>query len=270
VSETQVTEGSVAEGSVATIAADTGGQTEGQSVAASQTTESGNGNGTGASGESFFDYETIKGKPELEAAYKDMQRAFGRGSEANKLGANKIAQHDQFMANPIDTMRSIAQQNGYQLVQGQPEAGADGEPATFNSWDDVMQEAERRVMANLQPMVGELQNIKRQTVESSLDNAYPDWRTYEEPMMQLLEKYPRLVDDHDMLYRMAVPQEVITSRATKAALRKIQGHTDSGNVQGQSTTTQQPTKSKGKMTFDQAVDFARGEVSKQGLRRPID
>ena len=119
---------------------ETAGESTGQSETLTQTT----GNGTGEGGESFYDYESIRGKPELEAQYKEMQRAFGKKSEAFKAGADKIAQYDQFIQNPLDSMRQLAQQRGYQLVQGQPQ-DKDGTPKTYENWDDVMTEAKRQV-----------------------------------------------------------------------------------------------------------------------------
>jgi len=263
VAETEVTEGGQAE-PTGTVASSANGQTAGQSAAPDQTT----GNGTVQGGESFFDYESIKGKPELEAAYKEMQRAFSQKTEAISKGKDKIAQYDQFMQSPVETMRQIAQQYGYQMVQGQPQ-NDDGQPKTFESWDDVMSEAKRQVMEELKPMVGELQEMKKQNVEQALNSSYPDWRTYEDSMMENLRKYPNLVNDHDMLYRMSVPPDVLEARATKKALQKVQGTSESGTVQGQSTTTQQPGKSPGVKTFNDAVNFARQEVKRQGLAPPV-
>ena len=245
----------------------TDGQSAGQSAATVQTTV----NGTGTGGESFFDYELIKGKPELEAAYKEMQGAFSRKTQAMSSGRDKITQYDQFMQNPVDTMRQLAQQYGYQMVQGDVKAD-DGQPKTFNNWEEVFEyadkRAEDRLMAKMQPMIGELQNVKKQNVEQSLDNAHPDWRTYEDSMMENLRAHPTLVNNPDFLYRMSVPAEVLEARANKRALAKIQGATESGTIQGQSATTKQATKAPGKMTFDQAVSYARQEVNRRGIAAP--
>ena len=245
------------------VSTETTGESVGESVASVRTT----GNGTEQIGESFFDYESIKGKPELEAAYKEMQRSFGEKNEAFKAGADKIKQYDQFMLDQVGSMRQLAQQNGYQLVQGQPQ-GDDGNPKSFENWDQVMEEAERRVMDKMQPMFGEMQNMKKQNVEQALDNSFPDWRTYEDSMMENLQAHPTLVNDHKKLYQMSVPAEVLEARATKAALAKIQGTTESGLVQSQSTTTQQPTKSPKIKTFDDAVKFAQQDLARRGIKRP--
>ena len=241
---------------------ETGGESTGQSEATSQTTASGTGDG----GESFFDYESVKGTPN-EAAYKEMQRAFSKKTEVLKAGADKIRQYDQYVANPVESIKAFAAQNGYQLVQGQPK-DQNGESQKFENWDDVMGEAERRVMDKLQPMLGEMQNMKKQSVEQSLDTNHPDWRTYEDGMMANLQAHPSLVSDPDMLYRMSVPEEVLAARANKAALDKIQGTTESGKVQGQSTTTQKTNKTPKIESFDDAVKFARQELSRQGIAPP--
>jgi len=255
VAETQETSGE-------SVAAETTGESSGQSVAPVETTVT----GTEQSGESFFDYESVKGTA-LEPAYKNMQSSYSRKSDELKKGLDKITQHDQFMANPVDTMRPLAQQYGYQMVQGQLQ-DQNGKSKTFENWDQVMDEAERRVMEKMQPMFGEMQNMKKQSVEQALDSLHPDWRTYEDTMLENLQAHPTLVSNPDMLYRLSVPNAVLEAQANKRALAKIQDTTESGKVQGQSTTTQQAKKTPKKMTFDQAADFARQEVKRLGHSRP--
>lgn len=266
--ETGVTGGESAAEPTGTTVTETSGQTEGQSAAPDQTAST----GTNQSGESFFDYESIKGKPELEAAYKEMQRAFSRKTEEMSKAREKIAQYDQFMANPEASMRQLAQQYGYQMIQGQAQDNA-GAPKTYNNWDEVREDFKQtiraEVMEELNPLLGEVQSMKKQNVEQMLDNNYPDWRTYEDEMMGNLRSHPTLVNNPDLLYRMSIPPEVLEARANKRALMKIQGAAESGTIQGQSTTTQQTTKKPGKMTFDQAVAFARQEVKRQGLAPPV-
>lgn len=243
-----------------TTASATNGQIDGQTVATDQTTVQ----GTGQGGESFFDYESIRGKPELESAYKEMQGAFSRKTEVLAKGKDKISQYDSFIANPIDTMRQLAQQYGYQMVQGQPQ-DQDGQPKNYENWDQVMEEAERRVMAKMQPMFGEMQNMKQQNVEQALDNSFPDWRTYEDKMMENLQAHPTLVNDHKMLYHMSVPAEILEARATKAALAKIQS-TTGNTIQGQSTTTQQTTKKPVFKTISEAATWAAQQPEVKALK----
>lgn len=245
-----------------TTAIETAGQSSGQSGSPVQTAV----NGTEQDGESFFDYESIRGTPN-EAAYKEMQRAFSKKTEALKVSADKISQYDQFMQDPITQMQALARQYGYQMVQGQPET-SDGKPKSYENWDQVMEDAERRVMEKMQPMFGELKNMKMQNVEQSLDNSHPDWRIYEDAMTATLKEHPTLVGNPDLLYRMSVPETVMEARANKAALAKIQGTTASATVQGHSTTTQQPSKKPGKLSFNEAVEYAKQEVKRRGLSPP--
>jgi hypothetical protein len=243
---------------------ETTGQSAGQSETSVQTTV----NGTEQTGESFFDYESVKGKPELEAAYKEMQRAFSKKTEGIKGSADKISQYDQFMANPVETMQRLATQYGYQMVQGQAQAD-DGTPKQYNNWDEVKADFKEsiraEVMDELKPVFGELQTIKKQNVEQTLDNSHPDWRTYEDSMLKTLQAHPSLVGDPDMLYRMSVPEEVLNARATKAALAKING-TTSNTVQGQSTTTQQVTKKPKFNSINEAAAWAAQQPQVKSLK----
>lgn len=260
----EVTGGEAGAELTGTTASATNGQTDGQTVATDQTTVQ----GTGQGGESFFDYESIKGKPELEAAYKEMQGAFSRKTEALAKGKDKISQYDSFIANPIDTMRQLAQQHGYQLVQGQPQTD-DGKPRTYNSWEEVEaaadERADRRAEARMAPMLNEMQTMKQQNVRQMLDHSYPDWTLYEDSMMENLGKYPNLVNDVDMLYRVSVPAGVLAARATKTALAKIQS-TTGNTIQGQSTTTQQTTKKPVFKTISEAATWAAQQPEVKALK----
>ena len=265
--ETNVTEGAVKEPSgITETVAD--GQTAGESVTTDQITVK----GTGQGGESFFDYESIKDKPELVSIYKEMQRGLTTKSEAFKAGADKIAQYDQFIANPVATMQQLAQQYGYQMVQGTPTT-EDGKPKTYNNWADVEsaadERAEKRLNERLNPVINELQTMKKQNVEHALDNAHPDWRTYEDSMMKNLQLYPELVNDTEMLYRMSIPAEVLAARATKAALAKIQGTNESALIQGQSATTKSVNKIPQVSSFNDAVNSAHQTLAAKHITRPM-
>lgn len=260
--ETQAPEGQVEAAPQGTTAPTPDGQATGQSAAPEQTTASGP--DTGGT-ESFFDPESIKGKPELEAAYKQMQSAFTKKNQAFSEGQQKIEQYDQFMANPIETMKQIAQQYGMNVVEADPSAD---KPQQFQSWDDVMSEAKRQVMQELQPVLGEVQSMKKQNIESYFDNNHPDWRTYEDEMLGKLKEHPSLVQDPDLLYEVSIPKEIREGRAYKAALAKVQATQDSSKVQGQSSTTKQTTQPKRAESFQQAVEFARQDLAQRGLTAP--
>jgi hypothetical protein len=214
--------------------------------------------------ESFFDPASIAGKPELEAAYKQMQGSYTKRMQDIARHRPKIDAYDRFEKDPLGTMRQLATQYGFQLVQGTP----DTPQKEFNSWDDVMAEAEKRVMAKMQPVMGELKNLKKQGIEMQLDKDFPDWRTYETEMMETLQKHPTLVNDPGTLYRMSVPAELLEARATKAAMQKLKGATDSAQVSGGTTTKQTTQEPTGPLSFDQAVKVAQARLQQQGVRRP--
>lgn len=233
----------------------------GNSVSAAQTT------GTGPVAdaiESFFDPASIQGKPELEAAYKQMQGSYTKRMQDLAKQRTKIEAYDNFERDPLGTMRQLAAQFGVQIVQGAPDTQA----KEFNSWDEVMAEAEKRVMAKMQPVVGELKSLKKQSIEMQLDKDHPDWRTYEPEMMETLQKHPTLVNDPGTLYRMAVPPEVLEARATKAAMQKLKGATDNAQVSGGTTVRQTTQAPSGPLTFEQSIEAARKKLQQLGLSRP--
>lgn len=257
----QVTESAEPAG---TTAATTGAASKGQSTATAQTTSI----GTESVVESFFDPESIKGKPELEAAYKEMQRAFSKKTSDLAKGRDKIRQYDEFIRSPVDSMRKLAQQMGYQLVQGQAES-KDGKPKTYETWDEVMQDAEARVLEKLKPVIGEIQSLKKQNIESYLDNNFSDWRTYEDEMMANLEKHPTLVTNPDELYRLSVPESVHEARLMKKLQAKMKGAAEGNQIQGQSATNKQASQRPKKgLSFSEAVQFAKSALASKGITAP--
>lgn len=214
--------------------------------------------------ESFFDPNSIKGKPELESAYKQMQSAFTKRMQETAQHRTKIDAYDQFQRNPVQTMQQYAAALGYKLVQGGEEAPKDWNP---QSWDDVMAEAEKRVLRKMEPVYNEMRNLKKNSVETYLDTNYTDWRTYEDDMLKTLQTHPSLANDPDALYRLAVPSQVWESRAMKTAMEKLRKTGEAGSVQG-SNKSARPTNPtpKGPLSFDQAVEVARQRVAASGMR----
>jgi RecG-like helicase len=225
---------------------------------------------SGADEDSFFDPKSIADKPELQSAYKQMQGAFTKKTQALKAHQAKVEAYDRFIASPVDTMRQLAEQYGYKMVQAAQDKQGD-EDWNPKSWDDVMAEAENRVIKKMAPVYNELRELKKRNVEQYLDTQHPDWRTYEDDMMQKLQAHPSLVNDPDALYRLAVPEEVMQAMATKAAMAKLKTTSDHGSVSGGSRTTRSTTQEpSGPLSFDQAVEFARKKLERQGIRRPAD
>lgn len=242
------TTGNAPEGSTATVG---NGQTTG--------------NGPDAGAESFFDPSSIQDKPELLAAYKQMQASYTKRMQQYAAHKSKVEAYDKFASDPVGTVKALAAQYGLNLVPSAQDQPKDWNP---QSWDDVMKEAESRVLKKMEPVYGELRNLKKQSIESQLDSKFPDWRTYEPEMMDALNQHPSLVSDPEKLYRIAVPQDVWEAQATAKAMKKLKGATESGQLAGGTTakpTTQQPS---GPMTFEQAAELARKRVASMGLSRP--
>lgn len=217
---------------------------------------------------SFFDPASIRGKPELEAAYKQMQGAFTKRMQDFAQHRQKVDAYDRFARDPINTVSAIAQQMGFKLVQAGNEQPKDWNPST---WEDVLTEAEKRaesrVLKRMEPVYNELRDLKKQSVEGYLDSQFPDWRTYEDDMLRTLQEHPTLANQPDKLYRLSVPEDVWEARATKAAMSKIQQRQQSASMAGATSTTRPTVPEKtGPLSFDQAVEAARRKVSAMGLR----
>lgn len=94
------------------------------------------------------------------------------------------------------------------------------------TWDEVVQKAEERaaskIMAQLQPIISNVQKMQANSIENQLNSIDANWRVYEDDMRQNLQRHPTLVNDVGMLYRLSVPEEVYTSRAVQAALSKFE------------------------------------------------
>jgi hypothetical protein len=226
--------------------------------------------------ETFFDPESIKGKPELELAYKQMQGEFTRRTTELKKHEQKIKMYDAFAANPAQAIQEVAAQMGYKLTKAEAQAIANEQGKSEfapQSWEDVISkaksEAKQELLAELSPFINQVKEARQGQVEKTLDEKCPDWRVYEPKMMEMLQKHPTLVNDPEELYRVSVPPEVWTARATQAALRKLQDKVSASELSGGSTTTQPASdKPKGKMSFNESVEYAKRQLAAQGKRPP--
>lgn len=251
--ETGITDGQSGEGLQATetTGAETGGE-GGESVGGDQTTQA----GTESSPESFFDPQNIP--EELQQPYKEMQAAFTKRMQGFKDNQSKIEAYDAFQSNPQGYLQQLASQYGMNLVGGEQPAG-EKQPET---WDEVMEMAEKRVMQKLSP---QMQKLQQTQLEKTLDDISPDWRLHEDSMMKNLNAHPTLANNPEMLYRMSVPPEVLESRATQAALKKLQEKGQSAQVSGGSQTSRNQTTAKEATSFQEAVDIAKARLNSQGL-----
>ena len=269
--ETETTQGQAdnTELSETTDAATDG--SEGQSISPDRTTASGPDNG--AQGESFFDPKSIEHDPNLLAAYKGMQGTFSKKMDGIRDNQQKIDAYNAYINDPMGTVRQIAAQNGMTLVNGQPEQTG-SEAFAPQSWNDVVEHVTNQVRTEMtqqyEPLVGEVKNLKQQNIEQYLDNKYSDWKTYESEMIGVLQQHPSMAHDPDKLYQLSVPPELLEARATERALKKLKGGTDAALVPGTKRATQSTSdRPTGSMSFDEAVKFAKGQLSSQGLTGPV-
>ena len=252
------------EGTLSDAAGESGASTEGTT-----------GDGTQDSAEeTFFNPADLDGKPELQAAYKNMQRAFSKRMSDLSTHRQKIEAYDSFNSDPIKNMSEALSRMGYQVVPQNANAPSN-EPQNEDpqSWDDVYskatQAAKAEIMREFGPIINQVQGMRKSAIENQLAELDPTWQQYEPDMQKNLKSHPSLANDPAMLYRMSVPASVLESRATQAALKKLQAKTDSSKVSGATTTktpgTEMPNKP---MSFQESVDFARKQLASQGLSAP--
>lgn len=221
--------------------------------------------------ESFFDPASIQDNPELVAAYKQMQGAFTKRMQSLSSQQEKVKAYDEFMRDPMTQIRTLASQYGMQLSNGQ-QASTQEQEFSPQSWNDVLdhfkQAAKDDILQSLQPFISDIHKVKKQSIESYLDSNYADWRSYEQEMMDLIQQHPTLSSNPDMLYKMAVPDDVITKRATQAAMKKLQGQTESAQMTGKTTTSRKPTEVKKANSFAEAFEMAKAQLAAKGIRPP--
>lgn len=251
----------------------------GQSDAMAQQATTQTDPGPSAAEDSFFDPTSIADKPELQAAYKGMQSAYTKKMQALADSRHKVEAYDAFYANPIEQVQRIAQQYGYQLTRAEAAQVAnqqqpDGQQQDWQpqNWDDVMSRAtelaEQRVLQKMSPMLNQMQDMRKQSIESSLAEIDPTWQQYEDGMKANLQIHPTLANDPAMLYRLSVPAEVLESRATQAALKRLEQRQQSAQVSGTSTTHKNPQSGlpSKPMSFTDSVKFAKKKLAEEGMR----
>jgi len=226
----------------------------------------------------FFDPSAIA--EELKPAYKQMQAAFTKKMQGISAYKQKIEAYDQFMRDPIGQMQQVAQQYGYSLSRAQAAAAVQEQqgqsPQNWEpqSWDEVMskaeERAEQRIMAKLQPFLGNVQKQTATNIERQLSEIDPQWRAYEDDMRSMLQQHPTLVNDVSMLYRLSVPEEVLTSRAVQTALSKFQSKTEQAKVSGITRTSRSEpappdlTKMKSGDAFRASIEIAKRKLASGG------
>jgi hypothetical protein len=215
---------------------------------------------------------------QAEALKKSLQGAFTKKTQAIADAKKKIEAYDAFSRDPKTALEQMAQQMGFRLSPAQAAAAAQAatgegwEPTKGDpqSWNDVagylLNKMREEFGGKLQPIVNEFKTLKKQTIESQLTEIDPSWQTYEDAMAETLSKHPSLATDPAGLYRLSVPPEVLESRAVQKALARLEGKKSSAQVAGASSTTKKaPELPSGPLTFAQAVEAAKRQLSEQGL-----
>jgi len=267
--------------SAASSAGKTDGQSQGEQAASPKTDDA-----TGKTGHAensgddvFFNPEDIKGKPELEAAYRQMQAAFTKKTQAIRAKQKAAEAYESFMQNPHAGIKAMAEKLGYQLqgraastdTHGGDEPPAGSEPKT---WDEVYTIAEKRALEKVRqemaPFLEHITEMKKSSIEKMLDDSAPDWRQYEDDMQENLRKHPTLVTDPLTLYTISVPKNVLESRAAQAAMKKLKEKMNSSEPSGQSTTRKSSvdTQSGKPMSFRESVEYAKQKLAEKGVQPP--
>jgi hypothetical protein len=250
--------------------AGTPGQPDGDGAAPEATGEAGP--GAPEPEATFFDPAELP--DELKPAYKQMQKAFTKKTQEIAKHKQKVEAFDAFSKDPVGSLKAMAQRLGLQVVghgeNPQQQAAAQPENWEPQTWDEVMArakaEAKKEIMHEMSPFLSEMQNLKRTTLERTLDEAAPDWRMHEDRMVELLNEHPTLANNPEMLYRMAVPPDELQARATQAALKKLQAKASSAKAAGGSTTNKKPEVRQDANSFDEAVRVAQAELEARGIR----
>ena len=252
----------------------------GEGKAAGTTGKEAAGTPTPSEEQTFFDPKTLP--PELIPAYKDMQRAFGKKMEALSKDRTKIEAYDAFSRDPAGNLQRMAAQMGFKLTRvdaeaavaaggGGPAAG-EWEPKTWGEViEKISQAAQSGLMRNLSPIIKQVAELQKNTLEKILDDNCPDWRQYEDEMTKNVQNHPSMVDDPVSLYRLSVPPEVLESRAMQAALKKLESKVkgQSGGGGPSTTTKHQPaTLGEKPLSFNEAVEAAKAILAERGITRP--
>jgi len=221
--------------------------------------------------ESFFDPKDLP--EELVPAYKNMQSAFTKRMTGLAKDREKVQAYDAFMANPEENLRRAAEQYGLRVVKGNApnqqtaettaEAfGPDWQPGT---WEELFQAFAGRMNDQLQrtfsPVFDNLKDLTTSNIERQLSEIDPNWKVYEDDMTDNLKAHPTLAKDIAKLYRISVPEDVLKSKYTQAALKKFEDKAASAKIQGKSSV--QTTTISGMedvKSFDDAVKFAKKEL----------
>ena len=171
--ELEQAEGQAAEGSETTTQVDSEGQVE-QSVDTGATD-------TGHQEETVFDPAefdrlTKDLPPELQAQatalQKSLQSGYTKKFQSVSEQRKKIDAYDAFSADPVTQMQAMAKQMGYSMTRGEAQQQVNNEDWEPQSWQEVFTKAEEGIMNRLSPVLSEVQNIKKNSIEKICKRPY--------------------------------------------------------------------------------------------------
>src|SRR5574343_109968 len=213
-------------------------------------------------------------KPHLDNYRKQLQSDYTKKMQKIAAERKKIEAYESFMANPVANIQQLATQYGLTLQQAAQVQKQQQEAWEPQTWEDVLSQAEeraeKRVMQKLGPFFQNVQKMRATSIEKQLDEIDPEWRTYEEAMREELEQHPTLSADPAKLYRLAVPSEILESRAVQKALKKFEAKQKSSQVTGKSETSNSAPAMpdirgmSNSDAFNAAVQAAREKIAKMG------
>jgi len=220
--------------------------------------------------DSFFDPNEVPDS--LRPAYKNMQAAFTKRMQELSKHRQKVEAYDAFYSNPVENIRNVARQYGIDLGGKQEQTGPDVTDESYQpkSWAEVFDKAKEmaksEVLQELEPFIQGVQQVRKESIEHQLMEIDPTWQQYEDSMKENMARHPSLARDPALLYRVSVPPEVLESRATQRALKRLEAKGQSAQVSASSTTNRQSVGLPDKpVSFADAVAAAKKKLADDGM-----
>jgi hypothetical protein len=215
-------------------------------------------------------------KKQVDALKKNLTSDYTKKTMSIKSQKDKLAMVDAYQRNPVGFTKELARRMGLQVVaqNERNQTQDDFENWEPQTWKEVVQKISGEIQRNFQgrhdPLQDEVIALKKTNIENFLDKSAPDWREYEDQMIENIKAHPTLVNDPVKLYRLSVPEEVLDTKAYKRAIETMQDKVNSAQVGGASKTNKE-SQNDGfdkPMSFDEAVNAAKRSLEKRGIRPP--
>ena len=212
---------------------------------------------------------------ELRGHFKRMQRGYTKKMQSLAESKQKVDAYDAFARDPLQTMRNLAAQYGYTLEAKDANKGSgDSSDDAPETWEQVYERATQlateNVMKQMAPYLEQIQSQRTRQIEATLDDVAPEWREYQDEMSQMLQQHPTLVNNPELLARLAIPAEIHEARVHKKVQQKYDAKARSAQVSGGSTTVKASDDDADflnrKLSFSESVEAAKKKLQKDGIR----